>query len=143
MSQRITKETTVQYRAEQAALLAKSYTELAIMNVLHYDRTAKNECLYDLHGRESLADYNITAHISYYGNSLPCTKNHRKFNDDQVHLNVLGYSSTKFTTADYNSIEPGSATALAAVIVDVYVSYADPDHGGNKITYSRRTLQKI
>ena len=39
------KETTQQYQKEQAALLARSYTELAIWQVLNYDRTVTPDCL--------------------------------------------------------------------------------------------------
>lgn len=134
--------TTTQYRHEQAALYAKSYTELAIMSVLDYNRTLNNKCVETIIGNiPNLASYNngsgyrVTTNISYIGNGSvantlpPC-------------VNVLN-------TDDIASVPLGNTPAI---IVDVYVRYKDPEHVAAStaaaaiapdITYHRRTLQKI
>jgi hypothetical protein len=45
MTGKVVKETTTQYRDEQSRLLAKSYTEYAIMAVINYDRDAPSDCI--------------------------------------------------------------------------------------------------
>ena len=131
--------TTTQYRHEQAALYAKSYTELAIMSVLDYNRTLNSNCVETISGNiPNLASYNdgsgykVTTDISYIGNGLPCTTPARVLN-----------------TVDIASVPSGNTPAI---IVDVYVSYKDPEHVASStaaaatapdITYHRRTLQKI
>jgi hypothetical protein len=129
-------ETTTQYRNEQAALYAKSYTELAIMSVLDYNRTQHNNCINTINGTignyNDGSGYDITTTISYIGNGAtafslpPCNR-------------VLN-------TVAILSVPRGS---VPDVIIDVYVRYKDPEHiatsGTNApaITYHRRTLQKI
>ncbi len=117
---KIIKETTSQYQKEQAVLLAKSYTELAIMAVSANSNRAGN-CLDTING--SFADgggYTITTNISYIGSAIvnTCT-------------NVL---SSTVTTAE----------SSLNIVVDIYVRYTDLDNPtGYPITYHRRTLQKI
>lgn len=129
--------TITQYRHEQAALYAKSYTELAVMSVLDYARTTN--CVNTISGTignyANGSGYQVTTDISYIGNgstagTLPlCTK-------------VLN-------TNDIASVPLGNTPAI---IVDVYVRYKDPEHVVSStaaaaiapdITYHRRTLQKI
>lgn len=118
---KIVKETTAQYQKEQAVLLAKSYTELAIMTVsANVNRNGK--CIDTING--SLADgggYTVTTQISYIlGNAVTATC-----------LNILD-NSVVTSESDLN------------IIVDAYVAYKDLDNpSGNDITYHRRTLQKI
>ena len=59
------KATTNQYRKEQAQLLARSYTELAIMYVIHYDRSA--DCIESItdHFGDSSNGYDISINIKY------------------------------------------------------------------------------
>lgn len=136
--------TTTQYRHEQAALYAKSYTELAIMSVLDYNRTLNSNCVETISGNiPNLASYNdgsgykVTTDISYIGNGStagtlpPCT-------------NVLNTNAIATTSVPLGN--------TPAIIVDVYVSYKDPEHVASStaaaatapdITYHRRTLQKI
>jgi len=132
-----TYNTTTQYRNEQAALYAKSYTELAIMSVLDYDRTLNNNCVNTINGTIGNYDdgsgYQIATTISYIGNGaalLPLPPCNRVLNT----LRIL-------------SLPLGS---VPDVIIDVYVRYKDPEHiatsgaaNAPAITYHRRTLQKI
>ena len=73
ISGKITKQTVNQYNKEQAVLIAKSYTELAIMTVMSNDRTGT--CITDVNGEvgdEGSAllgrGYLVETKISYIGN---------------------------------------------------------------------------
>jgi len=130
------KETTTQYRKEQAILLAKSYTEFAIMAVTANDRNV-SECIENIYGNNIIAKdnngqgYQVDTRIYYIGKdsttSLSNCSNLRVLNKD--------------VTTDGSDLQ---------IIVDVYVKYRDLDRvdGGltdktDWITYHRRTLQKI
>ena len=119
LSAKMTKSTTAQYQREQAMLLAKSYTEFAIMAVMSNDVTT--HCLDSVTGT-ALGNYAITTQISYIGNNtrIPasCT-------------NILSNAV----------LTPGSPINI---IIDVYVSYNEPDNpSGARLTYHKRTLQKL
>lgn len=123
------KNTTMQYRQEQAALYAKSYTELAIMAVTDYDRAANVNCVETINSNiPNLASYNdgsgyqTTVNIYYIGNGLPCTP-----------ARVLN-------GANIPSVVAGAAPY---VIIDTDVRYMDTSTSASPITYHRRTLQKI
>ena len=118
LSGKMVKETTTQFQREQAMLLAKSYTEYAIMAVMaNGNRATANQCLNQITGVYST--YNITVDISYLSN----------------------------TTIDTSKCANELASAISTpqsplnIIVDAYVSY--PDDNGQNITYHRRSLQKI
>ncbi|MBD3790873.1 MAG: type II secretion system protein [Campylobacterales bacterium] len=148
LSAKVTKETSAQYYQEQAALLARSYTELAVMAVIYHDRNTTGSCVEDINGvvngirpgetpTGSTADgsgYDVQTRIYYIGNGLPCSGT-RELTDNAAN------SATTITT-NYGDVT-GASDALAAIIVDVYVRYRDPDNLGNWLTYHRRTLQKI
>jgi hypothetical protein len=157
LSGRATKQTLVQYRTEQAALLARSYTELAVMAVMNHDRTTVPDCVEDIDGEVNALEpgkapvagsgyntgdgYKVETRIYYIGNNLPCSQSRKLIDSTDP-----ARSATKIAH-DNNYRIPGSADALAAVIIDVYVSYKDPfaddPNLATKITYHRRTLQKI
>jgi len=148
VSGKMVKETTIQLRKEQAMLLARSYTEFAVMAVINYDRSAGNDCIENINGditalapgatptaeasSNNGSGYKVETKIYYLGNNLPCSAG-----------NIL--NSGAAITTNYN--DTGSPDALAAIIVDVYVKYKDPDVDNPTtsewITYHRRTLQKI
>lgn len=156
-SGKMVKETTLQYRKEQAMLLAKSYTELALMAVMDYNRSAAGNCIENINGVVNALSpgsapasgvsstngggYDVETRIYYLGNGLPCSQS-RKLNDSTD----PSRSATAIAT-DYNTSTPASPDALAAIIVDVYVRYKDPDAPNPAsspwITYHRRTLQKL
>jgi len=129
--------TTAKYREEQAALLANSYAELAILSVINQD--INNSCITELNstvdnlvpnGSSTLtgdAVYNVNVKISYIGNNLTACG-----------TSVLNGSPI---ATDYNSTLP---VGLAAIVVDVFVRYRNssitPDHD---LTYHLRRLNKI
>jgi hypothetical protein len=160
LSGKMTKNTTIQYRTDQAALLARSYTELAVMAVINHDRDTNGNCIQDINGvvnsiipgvtpsasasTLSGEGYNIQTRIYYIGENLPCSSSR----DLNGAANIV---------TDYNNT--GANDALAAIIVDTYVRYKDPamveawktDHSNKApkatqipwITYHTRRLLKI
>ncbi|MDY0402385.1 type II secretion system protein [Sulfurovum sp.] len=132
LSGKIVKETTAQYKKEQAVLLAKSYTELAIMTVTANDRNATGQCITDINANVGSSDpgssgigYRVTAHIAY-----------------------IGAGSDINTCAGTSILDhPSDGNNDLNLIVDVYVEYKDIIQGDIAaspwITYHRRTLQKI
>lgn len=132
LSGKIVKETTTQYKKEQAILLAKSYTELAIMTVSANDRNATGQCITDINANVGPSNpatsgegYRVRTRISYIGAA----------NDIQ---NCADTRKLDYPSAGNNELN---------IIVDVYVEYKDIIQGNIAaspwITYHRRTLQKI
>ena len=133
------RSTTEQYQKEQAMLLAKSYTEYAIMAVMSNDRNSTGlDCIEDIDGRigddvNNGEGYLIETRIAYIADSeiriVTCS--------DTRKLNKAGGTF-------YPVITPESALNI---LVDVYVKYKNPDHpdvsNSPWMTYHRRTLQKI
>jgi type II secretory pathway pseudopilin PulG len=125
LSGKLVKSTTDQYQREQAMLLAKSFTEYAVMALTANDRI-NNNCLYTIRNQPANPnDYTVTVQISYIGANA-----------------VLGNCTSPTRIFDNAVGEP--TTPLTAVI-DVYVTYRDPDNpnAAYRFTYHRRTLQKI
>jgi len=155
MSGKMIKGTTVQYRTEQAALLARSYTELAVMAVTDHNRSGS--CIEHINGvvnsivpgqppaagvsSTNGGGYDISTTIYYLGNNLPCTES-QKLNDSTD----AARSGTTITSVPYHSLA-NPADDIAAILVDVAVRYKDPNADNPSktpwITYHRRTLQKI
>jgi len=125
-SSKMIKETVDQYQREQSMLLAKSYTEFAILAVTANEHNTSN-CLDNISGTYGI--YNIDVNISYLGNDLNLG---------------TGSSSGCDRILDSNVTTPKSPLNI---IVDTYVRYRELDHpaGGTAplITYHRRSLQKI
>ncbi len=131
LSAKMLQNTTAQYQREQAMLLAKSYTEFAIMSIMSNDRantySGGNTCIDTITGDTGNSangqGYRINVRIAYIGGAIVagCT-------------NVI--SSTVATTA----------SSLNAII-DVSIDYKDinnPNIANSQwIRYHRRTLQKI
>jgi len=135
ISGKTVKETTFQYRKEQSALLAKSYTELAIMGVTANDATSGDNCLEEIKGTvggdpKNGEGYEVEVNISYIGDNtkLKCTPSHILSKKEDVLRNNQLY-----------------------IIVDVFVRYIDFDivsmatvtDSTPRITYHRRTIQRI
>ena len=143
-------ETGTQYRKEQAALLARSYTEYAILAIQGHDMT-NNGCLRTLTGVINFTDvngsiqqagandgsgYRVTARMRYLGlpAGIACP--------NSVKLLNLGILDTTAPDVDAPS-----------VLIDVNVRYKnsnDPrvyDAATRKnvpwINYNRRTLQRL
>jgi len=135
ISGKTVKSTTFQYRKEQSALLAKSYTELAIMGVTANDATVDN-CLEEITGTvggdpKNGEGYEVKVDISYIGDNtkLKCTPKHTLSTSQDILRDQQLY-----------------------IIVDVYVKYIDFDivsmtedvkNDTPRITYHRRTIQRI
>ena len=122
------KETTQQYQKEQAALLARSYTELAIFNALYYDRNGTScfEAMTDTFGVENgFNGYDISVNIQYIGNNTL--------------LNGCGSHITSTWTNNSNGFNK-----TVSLVIDTYITYKDFDDPANRdITFHRRTLQKL
>jgi len=137
-------ETSAQYQKEQAALLARSYTELAILYAIHKDRNT--DCINNIHAKfgESIpgdydAQYEITLNIQYAGNQT----------------NVPPVNCSEIIGTDGNWADSGNIgfDATVSLLIDVYVQYKDINHplnnNGNTPnddvvkTFHRRTLQRI
>ncbi len=139
ISGKIVQETTAQYQKVQAVLLAKSYTELAIMAVMSNDRKSTVECINDITGVIGAAGastngegYKVETYISFIGPDAdisPCD-NSRELGNPKV--------STPPDPDDPDDLN---------IIVDVYVRYKDINHPTPStspwMSYHRRTLQKI
>ena len=113
---RTIKATTQQYQKEQAILLARSYTELAILYATGYDRTSSN-CLNEITGGfgESENRYNVEIKIRYIDENSTtvkmCTENNQ--------------------------------TAIS-LLIDTYIKYKDFDDPTDRSkTFHKRTIQKI
>ncbi|MCO4845826.1 MAG: type II secretion system protein [Sulfurovum sp.] len=128
LSGKMVQETTTQFQREQAMLLAKSYTEYAIMAVTANDHTSAT-CLDTItggYGDDGSGNdlYTINVDISYIGNNAN-----------------LGGASGCNNILSSSVLEPKSPLNI---IVDVFVSYPDLNHpDGLNMTYHRRSLQKI
>jgi len=133
LSGKMVKGTTVQFQREQAILLAKSYTEFAVMAISANDRNATGgNCLTDIDGNniirpESQGGFQARVRIAYIGDS---------------NVTSCGTVGTRIFSNTVTTPE----TPLS-VIIDVYVEYKDFDHHDPSaapwITYHKRTLQKI
>jgi len=130
------KATTLQYQKEQATLLARSYTELAIMYALYYDRNATVlgsclETIKDHFGAASPDGYEIEMQLHYVGNSTllkGCNKT---------------LSPLSGTTGTWTETANGFDRTIS-LMVDTYITYKDYDDPSDRnITYHRKTLQKL
>ncbi len=118
LSGKMVKGSTVQFQREQSVLLAKSYTEYAIMAVTANEHN-NTTCLNTITG--TYGTYNIQVDISYIGDT-----------------NLDASCSNTLSTAVVTPKSPLN------IIVDVFVSYPDIDHPDDlNMTYHRRSLQKI
>ena len=121
LSGKMIAETTVQFQREQAMLLAKSYTEYAIMAATANDQNSSN-CLNSINSDVG-GFYKVNVNISYIGRDISSSCN-----------NIL---STDINTTN----------SPLSIIIDVDVKYQNPDdpRGASApwITFHKRTLQKI
>lgn len=130
-------ETTAQYQKEQAALLARSYTEQALLYAIHYDRIGNGNCLESIDSQFGNSGnlYEITTNIQYIGNKT---------------LLPAGCNAVSLERWDTNTSSGFDATI--SLMVDVFVKYKILDHplnldsdASNDIyqTFHRRTVQKL
>ncbi len=135
LSGKMVQETTAQFQREQSVLLAKSYTEYAIMTVTANEHNT-TKCVDNITGGygddgSGNSIYNIDVNISYIGNTDP----------DTGIASLQGQCDRELSTTVTTKKSPLN------IIVDVFVSHKDLDHpagaGAPDITYHRRSLQKI
>ena len=131
------KATTHQYQKEQAQLLARSYTELAILYVLHKDRSSDCiETIRDHFGASGADGYDIRINIKYIGNSTllgNCNNN----------IEVNGNFDLSNTDATWSANVLGFDNTIS-LIIDTFITYKNFDDPSNRdITFHRRTLQKL
>ena len=124
----ISKSGGLQYQREQAMILARSYTEYAVMAIEGNDRSVNctQEINADIGSPNIGQGYRVKVLISYIGNQ-----------------NYINGCSNKI--AQLNNTDPDTLTA----IIDVYVKYKDSQHPDITNpntpwqTYHRRSIQKI
>jgi len=139
------KATTMQYQKEQAQLLARSYTELAILYAIHYDRNTNNNCIATIHdhfGAVGNNGYNVDIRIKYIGNDTlldGCTQT-------ILANGTLGTASDATDTASWvdDAVANGGINSTLSLVIDTYITYKDFDDPSDRnITFYRRTLQKL
>ncbi|MFT7880514.1 MAG: type II secretion system protein [Sulfurimonas sp.] len=121
LSGKMVQGTTVQYQKEQAVILAKSYTELAIMTVMANVRDG-GTCIENISGVNVQGGFNADVRIGYIGPA-----------------GEIGSCSAA------RQLDNPSGNTLN-IVVDTYIEYqdvSDPRANPPWITYHRRTLQKI
>ncbi len=130
VSEKTVKSTTQQYQKEQASLLARSYTELAMLYVINYDRNKTgNSCIETING--SFGDpnnlYTIKTELKYIANSK-----------------LFPNGCSRNITPTWNVPNPTGFDSAISLIIDVYVKYKDFDDPSDRnITFHRRTVQKL
>lgn len=151
LSGKIVTETTAQYRKEQAALLAKSYTEYAILAIQGHQMNAGTSCLRTITANINSLDGSINANAVDRGEGYYV----------EVKMQYVGLPATiscGVINTGFGSLGNLGATTSndISVVIDVYVQYHDMDTvdsiltaGGTVdsstpwITYHRRTIQKL
>ena len=136
LSGKIVKETVNLYQKEQAVLLAKSYTELAIMTVMANDRNGTGTCVRD-----------VDAVVLPFGSTTATSINGQGYKV-RTRIGFIGAASDIGPCAGVRQFgNPAGGNNELNIIVDVYVEYKDISQVNPStspwITYHRRTLQKI
>lgn len=138
------KATTQQYQKEQAQLLARSYTELAILYAMHYDRSGGDclETINDHFGQVGDNGYDINITINYLGNETLLNGCDNTILADGT-INTASNISNTATWLD-NDTAMGGINNTISLVIDTYITYRDFDDPSNKdTTFHRRTLQKL
>jgi len=130
LSGKIVKETSAQYRKEQSILLAKSYTEFAILAIQGHNMAA-NGCLSTISGL-----INSTA----LNNNNPNGADRGEGYFVTVRMQYIGLPAGLCDDATENTI---STSSDASILVDVNVRYRDLEATNQFVNYNRRTLQKL
>lgn len=134
-SSSISKEGSIQYQREQAMVLARSYTEYAVLAISGNNRSVK--CLNEINANIGIDPYKgkgyvVKVYITYIGNTKYIN------NGDKCERIAAELSNTDVDTL--------------SVILDVYVDYKDIQnpslYNGNENlvpwqVYHRRSIQKI
>jgi len=132
-SSSIAKEGGIQYQQEQAKILARSYTEYAILAISANNKDSSTPCIDTINANIGDPDngkgYKIVVEVTYIGN--------------QRYISKCNHKAVTLTNSDVDAL---------SVILDVYVKYKDLTHPSlntsNSVyipwqVYHRRSLQKI
>ena len=128
------KEGTIQYQKEQAELLARSYTEYAVMAISANNRDGANICIDNISATIGSnpaqgQGYRVRVVITYIGN--------------ERYVNRCSYVAAQLNNSDVDTL---------SAIIDVYVEYRDISHPSlfngyiNYVPwqrYHKRSIQKI
>ena len=131
----------LQYQRAQAMLLARSYTEYAVLAIQGHNRNVNSGCVNKIvtdigANPEQGQGFKVIVKISYIGN--------------QKYIQNCGAKTAQLANPNITNQTAPEDTLMA--IVDVYVKYKDMQHQGlsaganNSVpwhTYHRRSLQKI
>lgn len=110
--------TMIQYRQEQAALYAKSYTELAVMAVTQYGRSA--QCVNNISGT-TVDGYAVSGTIGYIGGA------------------TLNANCDRLAGGTTSAIDD----SIESVVIDMDVSYTDTTISPNPVRFHKRTIKLI
>ena len=132
-SSSIAKESGIQYQQEQARILARSYTEYAVLAISGNDRNKTKKCIdevtADIGDPINGKGYRIKVNITYIGNNK--------------YINKCLHNASTLNDTDEDTI---------SAILDVYVMYKETTHPSLNTSYSkyipwqvyhRRSIQKI
>lgn len=139
LSGKMVQSTTAQYQKEQAAILAKSYTELAIMTVMANNRNGTGVCIGNINSEADLTAN--TASIVPQGAGAGAQGGYRA----RVSIGYIGPAGEIASCDDTRELGNPSGNTLN-IVVDTYIEYqdvSDPRANPPWVTYHRRTLQKI
>ena len=128
------KEGEIQYKKEQAMLLARSYTEYAVMAISANDRDGSGVCIDNINATIGTnptqgQGYRVRVIITYIGN--------------ERYVDKCTYVAAKLSNSDVDTL---------SAIIDVYVEYREITHpslfnGNINLVpwqrYHRRSIQKI
>jgi len=129
-------ETTQQYQKEQAALLARSYTEQAILYLLHYDRIGNGNCINQINA--TFGD-GITSQVFTIQTNMQYVSNNTQLPNPSLNPNIGCRVLDEWIDSGITGFN-----SSVSVIVDVYVTYSNLDDPLNRpITFHKRTLQKL
>jgi len=139
ISGKVVRETTAQYRKEQAILLAKSYTEYAIL-AIQGQGANQDPCLTTIRSRINATQLGVTnANGAVNGEGYLATIQLHYIGPNPMPINCLATDYT-FSTSDNLS-----------VLIDVDIRYKDlsqidagvANTAAPEVHYRRRTLQRL
>ena len=157
---KITKETGAQYRKEQAMLLAKSYTEFAILAIQGHqmndvDINCLNRFTADINSLE-VDGANANGVTDGEGYRVEVSLQYIGLRQQGINCPATSVNSTGHKSFGHHETSARTISNDVSVTVDVYVMYHDMDvvaaiqkSGGTVdtstpwVTYHRRTLQKL
>jgi len=151
-SSSVAKEGDIQYKREQAMLLARSYTEYAVLAIMgNGDRnnTVNNRCLTNINAIIGNSQNDVNRGLGYQVNVVIT------YIGDSKYLSNQCVDANNINISRIAAQSPTVQTDSLSAIIDVYVRYKDWSNnalnGANAVnaanvpwqTYHRRSIQKI